>query len=271
MIFPLAEENLRQFWAHSKPTSVMFHRYLEEMLGVAEALSFIHNDLKTEDSRPVIACHMDLKPENILIMKDNFSPKFTWKIADFGLSYFRRKESKLELPPIPEFRTYQPPECQSNILQPRSYDIWSLGCIFSECAAWLIKGSDAIQNFAEDRLNDVPFSDLNFRDDYFFTLVTNESLNSFGAITRPAVINWIEDLDHDPKCSKAISNLLHLVKNDLLQVNPSRRLNASDLSRRLRLIHRLQLVDCTAKEALELDARPVSSFILKEQITENGD
>lgn len=247
MIFPLAEENLRQFCARSTSSLSVSHWCLKEMMGIAEALSFIHNNLETEDSRPMIGWHMDLKPENILIMKDNFTSKNIWKISDFGLSVIRPKASRLELPPNPGVGTYEPPECQLNLPLSRSCDIWSLGCIFLECALWIIKGWDAILTFAEDRLSDVSIPGINFRDDYFFTLIYNELSKTLTAITRPAVVKCIEDLAQDPKCSEAISSLLALVKYGQLQVNQSKRLEAYRLSQRLQLIYH------TTKEYLEPD------------------
>ncbi|KAL9071966.1 MAG: hypothetical protein Q9161_003898 [Pseudevernia consocians] len=237
MILPLAEENLRQFWAHSKPSLAASVWCLQEMTGIATALSYLHNDLLTQDSRPMIGYHFDLKPENILIGTDSPSAHRRWMISDFGLSQLHPKESRRELPPHPGLGTYEPPECQLGLSQSQAYDIWSLGCIYLECAAWSMKGSDAIDAFAEDRLNDVEVSGNIFKDDYFFTLELNESLTPVGAMTRPAVTAWIQDLESDPNCTEQILNLLHLIAYGLLQVDQRKRLNATGLSQRLLLIH----------------------------------
>ena len=180
---------------------------------------------------------MDIKPENILICADAFSGFGIWKISDFGASYLHPKESKQELSPHPGLGTYEPPECQLDLPQTQAYDLWSLGCIFLECTAWLMIGSDAIDKFAEDRLNDVKVSGNMFKDDYFFTLEFNESSTPVRAMTRPAVIKWIRALESDPNCNEAVSGLLHLIENGLLQVDQSKRLKANYLSQRLELIH----------------------------------
>jgi serine/threonine protein kinase len=252
MIFPLAKENLRQFWVHENPSSVTPEWCLEEMAGIATALSYLHNDLVTQDSRPMSGWHMDLKPENILVEKDPSASKLTFKISDFGSSYIYPKGSRLELPPHPGLGTYEPPECQLNLPQSQAYDIWSLGCVFLECLIWLMKGSNAIEAFAEDRLNHVTVSDTNLRDDCFFTLESDKPSESLRAITRPAVIKWIDDLDHDAKCSEEISLLLHLIKSGLLQVDQSRRLKADHLSQEMELLHD------TVKRFLESD--PIESL-----------
>lgn len=233
IILPLAEENLRQFWARANPTSVVSHWCLEQMAGIATALSYLHNDLLTQDSRPMRGYHMDLKPENILLYEDSSAAQSVWKISDFGSSYLHPKTSRQELPPHPGLGTYEPPECQLDLPQSQAYDIWSFGCIFLECAAYLMKGPDSIEAFAKDRLNDVEVSGTIFKDDYFFTLEFNESFDPLRATIRPAVLKWIRELERDPSCSEELSGLLNLIKKGLLQVEQSRRLKAGDLSQRL--------------------------------------
>lgn len=238
IIFPLAEENLRQFWANTTPSSVTSHWYLQQMTGIATALDYLHNDLLAQDSSPLSGYHHDIKPENILVFVDG-SSAHRFKISDFGASYLYPKESRQELPPHPGLGTYEPPECQLDLPQSQAYDVWSLGCIFLECLTWLMKGSSAIEDFAEDRLNDVEICGNMFKDDYFFTLEFNESYTPVRAMTRPAVIKWIRALERDAKCIEAIPGLLHLIENGLLQVDQSKRLQARILSQRLELIQRV--------------------------------
>ena len=235
MILPLAEKNLRQFWAHTNPSSVESCWYLGQIGGLGAALAYLHNDLLTQDSRPLSCCHLDIKPENILVFQSDSGAETIWKISDFGSSYLQ--ESRKDLPPHPGHGTYEPPECQLDLPQSQAYDIWSLGCTFLECVAWLMKGSDAIDAFAEDRLNDMEVSGNTFKGDYFFTLELDKSFEPLRATTRHAVLQWIRDLERDPNCSEAISALLSLIKNGLLQVDQSRRLKASYLSQRLELIY----------------------------------
>ena len=224
MILPLAEENMRQFWAHSQPASFTSEWCLDEMAGVSSGLSTLHQ---------AAGWHNDLKPENILVFKDGRPNKYFFRISDFGISYVHPRGSKLELPPHPGTGTYEPPECQMNQKQSQKYDIWSLGCIFLELLIWALKGSDAIGSFADDRLKDTPASDDNFRNDYFFSLEVNKESTPFGVQTRPAVLRWIESLDRDPNCGPAISEALHLLRDSLLQVEQGRRLEAGQVSERL--------------------------------------
>lgn len=265
MIFPLAEGDLRQFWAHANPSSVSFHQYLQQMTGIATAISYLHNDLLEQGSRYIWGAHMDLKPANILIMTDPSSACGRWEISDFGFSYLKPKDSGQELPPHPGLGTYEPPECQLNLPQSRAYDIWSLGCVFLECLIWRMRGLGAIDAFGEDRLNDVEVSGNMFKDDYFFTLEFDETFTPIGATTRPAVIKWIQDLERDPKCSKATSELLHLIQNELLQVDQSKRLNAIFLSQRLQRVHQ------SAKHSFESRSQSISESTSEAQVTEIED
>lgn len=237
MILPLAEENLRQLWTRASPSSFTSHWFFQQMSGLANALAYLHNDLLAQGSRPLNGYHMDLKPENILILRDSSTIHGRWIISDFGASYLHLKESRQELPPHPGLGTYEPPECQLNLPQTQAYDVWSLGCIFLECAIWLIKGSGAVDTFAADRLNDVEISGNNFKDDYFFSLEFNESSTPVGAMTRPAVIKWIRDLERDPTCREAVYGLLHLIEHGLLQVDQSKRLKADKVRQEADFIH----------------------------------
>ena len=236
MIFPLAVKNLRQLWLHENPSTDAFHWCLQQMTGTADALSYLHNGLLAQDSHAMIGYHHDLKPENILITKDASSLRLCWKLSDFGSAYLQPKDSGQELPSYPGLGTYEPPECQLELPQSRAYDIWSLGCIFLECIVWAMKGSNAIDAFAEDRLNDRKAFDNNFRDDYFFTLEYSESFTPVGALTRLAVTNWIQDLERHPKCDEAISALLQMIRNGLLQVDQNTRLKANYLAASMKLI-----------------------------------
>jgi hypothetical protein len=129
-----------------------------------------------------------------------------------------------------------------------------------------MKGSDAIEAFAEDRLNHVAVSGTNLRDDCFSTLESDKPSESLKAIARPAVIEWIDDLDHDTKCSEEISLLLYLIKSGLLQLDHSRRLKADHLSQVIELIHD------NAKRFLESDPpQSLPQLTSNAQITELED
>ena len=233
MILPLAVGNLREFWAEKQPSSVESCWYLQQMSGLPNALSYIHNDFVAQDSRPMIGYHFDLKPENVLFEAESPLGLSRFVLSDFGVSHFQSEGTEHDLPPHPGTGTYEPLECHLDLAQSRAYDIWSLGCIFLECAARLSRGSSAIDAFAEDRLQDARSSGNSLIDDYFFTLDYDEKFMPTRAVTRTSVTKWIEDLERDPNCSKAMTEVLHLIQRGLLQVNPNERLKAKHLSERL--------------------------------------
>lgn len=119
LIFPLAEEDLGHFWAHSRPSSSTSSWCLEQMAGLSTGLSTLHD---------AAGWYFDLKPENVLVFRD-FPSRGLWKISDFGTSYVHQRDSKLELSSYPGTGKYEPPGCQLNLQQSQKYDIWSLGCM----------------------------------------------------------------------------------------------------------------------------------------------
>ena len=236
IILPLAEADLRHFWAATEPASIELSWCLQEMAGMTEALSHIHNSTLTRDFRPLHGFHMDLKPKNILIMKDEVSGHRSWNICDFSLSCFYLKDTDKKVSTKSGPGTYEPPERPLERPQSQASDIWSLGCVFAECVSWLIRGSSAIDDFAEARLNDLQTLSSNFRDDHFFSLNFDNSLDPVGAVVRPAVKTWFRELENDPKCHEPIRQLLHLIEHSILVADPKQRLNAKELHVLLKII-----------------------------------
>ncbi|KAH8905747.1 hypothetical protein BR93DRAFT_928328 [Coniochaeta sp. PMI_546] len=80
----------------------------------------------------------------------------TLKLADFGQAelnseWSRSKHRKDLAHPI----TYRAPEFDIKPYITRaSYDLWSLGCMYSEFVAWAIGGPDSVDSFAQSRKSD---------------------------------------------------------------------------------------------------------------------
>src|SRR5439155_4315316 len=106
----------------------------------------------------------------------------------------------------------------------RSYDIWSLGCLFLEFITWLLKGSAEISGFADFRGR---LSSIGINEDNFFTIINDE------AVVREKVIDWVSQLHEDKKCSKLIHDLLDLTMEKLLVVDSKERISAKELSEKL--------------------------------------
>ena len=257
-LFPLAEENLRQFWRHSTFTDPAHqYGYFQQMAGLASAISSIHNLLPLENAKPAsqgvrghkashYGYHNDIKPENILVSLSDPSamagvPQVRWVLADFGFGGIYTKGYELDHSHYTASGTYQAPECQvSNFTktplkasQYQGSDIFSLGCVFLEVAIWMTQGPSALERFGSERSGDSGIPAVLVRDDNFFTLRYNAASEPIGADMRPVVQDWIEGLQRDPTNSDACAELLLLIKNGLLQVDGNHRLKAKDVHERL--------------------------------------
>ncbi|KAK9770031.1 putative Kinase-like domain-containing protein [Seiridium cardinale] len=107
--------------------------------------------------------HQDFKPQNILIVKDASSRyEFYPKVADFGCSYVR-KDPQGPSPDRHGNPTYSAPECSHHasdlhmgpdIFTPAA-DIFALGCILSEVAAWVNEGMDMVETYRVMRAEEI--------------------------------------------------------------------------------------------------------------------
>jgi len=123
---------------------------------------------------PRLVCcrHGDIKPENILWFPDPVRGSTrgmgVLKITDFGTAEVAEKD---ETPwkRAPNSLMYCPPEVEVPLdgLLRTSYDIWGLGCVFLEFAAWYFGGWKGIESFLDERLQ-VNNSFHQFRTGTFF-------------------------------------------------------------------------------------------------------
>ena len=116
----------------------------------------------------------------------------------------------------------------------RAYDIWSLGCIYLEFITWLLKGSAAIDNFADYRGATNSGIENEINDDNFFTIVKEDGLRK--AHIREGVTTWSDELHSHKNCSALIHDILDLIMSSLLVIEVDRRITASRLRIELRLI-----------------------------------
>ncbi|KAM3075309.1 hypothetical protein ACMFMG_007249 [Clarireedia jacksonii] len=253
LMFPWAQGNLRKYWEeNAKPnfdeSTVMWS--LEQMTGITNALMRVHNfspsfqqnveggvrltetaKLTVKKGEEKFGRHGDIKPENILWFEHtskNYPGVGVLKLADFGLGRFHGRESRSGLSPsgIKNSPTYEPPECQLHRPVSRSYDIWSLGCVFLEFITWLIRGNEQIEGFSEFRgTKNVHGID----DDNFFTIL-NPGSPTMDATVRKQVEDWVLQLHEHERCSKLIHELLDTIMGDLLVINSSSRITADKLN-----------------------------------------
>lgn len=178
----------------------------EQCCGIADGLSTIHEydasmESKNHQSRPssvpammqqLYGRHGDIKPQNILWFPDpaNESSRGTLKITDFGLTKFSSSHSKsYELgAKLATSPTYRPPEYDlEDGLVGRSYDIWTLGCLYLEHITWLLGGWALVEDFTKKRQAlDPRWHDIHT--DTFFEIVSCKLTNhTLGAMVKPQV------------------------------------------------------------------------------------
>lgn len=146
----------------------------EQLIGLASALQSIHEADQNKKGEKLFGRHGDLKPENILWFPSDGNDASlghgTLKIADLGLTRFSHTEEPQSVgDSIPFTAAYRPPELddvEGHIS--RSYDIWSLGCVYLEVLIWYLQGKESLDEFRRQRLANDP--SLGFTSATFFTI-----------------------------------------------------------------------------------------------------
>ncbi|RYO86107.1 hypothetical protein DL762_004902 [Monosporascus cannonballus] len=150
---PSAAEDIEQFW--------------RSLFGVLNGLQSIHQWMEPGDDSPIRGIHEDIKPDNILLFKGRSGSAydFTPKVADFGLfSHVRQsKASSSEATGLDNHgnQRFSSPECSHNTARmskgpnwiTSKADIFSLGALFSDCAAWIAGGRELQAKYLKKRLS----------------------------------------------------------------------------------------------------------------------
>ena len=132
MIYPRAEMDLAKWMATARPSHWEDRRVCigDIMSSLISGLAYIHQSING-----VIAFHHDIKPANVLQFLEN--GREVWKICDFGTSRLKLVENGTGTRSRDGTNEYAPPEVHQStkeVLLGRSWDVWSLACIFLELA-----------------------------------------------------------------------------------------------------------------------------------------
>ncbi|KAH0539072.1 hypothetical protein FGG08_004370 [Glutinoglossum americanum] len=119
--------------------------------------------------------YQDIKPSNIFVKSDTTSPLgLRFILADLGLSHFKSKipsQNDVADKDTRGTRTCGDPKCYRSddvidriaLKVKQKVDIWSLACVFSISATWVLRGHDGIIKFRQLRMEETAKID-GFRD-----------------------------------------------------------------------------------------------------------
>jgi serine/threonine protein kinase len=163
LIFHWADANLRGYWRKINPRPSFDPQTVlwvaSQCLGIADGLSAIHRyeEETARGSKPSesFGYHGDIKPENVLWFASHDEGTMgKLQLADFGLPSDVLDDLKTPTSKLARLRAYQPPESDLEGWNVgRSYDIWTLGCLYLEFITWLLGGWDLLDAFEFTRLS----------------------------------------------------------------------------------------------------------------------
>ncbi|KAK8107550.1 uncharacterized protein PG998_009563, partial [Apiospora kogelbergensis] len=222
---PSAFETIIEFW--------------EALFKVAEAVEKIHNleaHRERGDSVRYNGWHADLKPDNILRVHGEF------KLVDLGFAKFRMKDETgvepktiltgltetygkgLRAPETDTKRRGRPRGTTTDYTQ--KIDIWSLGCVFSVAATWVILGRQGVFVYEKLRLNAIKkLGDSHSGRQPSASDAFHDGQEVLGAVTA-----WHNHLRSSVRKSDTItSRILDLIDIEMLKKEPRERLPSVDL------------------------------------------
>ncbi|ERF73563.1 hypothetical protein EPUS_07497 [Endocarpon pusillum Z07020] len=219
--------------------------FWHDLFLVAEAIRDIHEF--TDSSGGVVkeyhGWHADIKPANILNVHGEF------KLADPGFARFERrgdrnKGGKDDMILLGVTETFGAPECyvaqRSNSRQgkfvrgSRSIDIWSLGCVFSVTATWVVYGNQGLEQFAELRSAAINRISPNRTTSQEAGIVIGSDCFHDGQAVLEDVLHWHKFLRRGIRGSDTITGqVLQLVEEKMLLKDASSRISAQDLCEEL--------------------------------------
>lgn len=234
LVFPWADVDLRDYWKRIPPEQIDDQKVLwslKQMTGLASALSLIHGFQLPDERQPGrdFGRHGDLKAENIV-----WFPSYPGctdsdgilQITDLGLASLRSlgSVSDSDLAGKLGTKTYMPPDTLRNLRISRTWDIWSLGCLYLEFITWIVLGFHAIIEFAELRgAEDDERDDIST--DHFFTADLGD--------VRESVKTWVTRLSEDERCSDMLYDLLCLIMRKMIRIEPNDRIDSQQLHQEL--------------------------------------
>lgn len=188
--------------------------------------------------------HADIKPENIIYVRGKY------KLADPGFARFKKVQDKGTLPRAPVrggTNTYGAPEVLRQATVHQTIDTWSLGCVFSMAATWIIMGYQGIRQYQIVREKALATMLKSIREDDHPLLTSHRlkanakpgKLDCFhnGVEALEEVTSWHKYLrDSVRKTDPITEAVLDLIDKKMLLGAPEGRINSGDLCEELKRI-----------------------------------
>ncbi|KAF2969201.1 hypothetical protein GQX73_g4307 [Xylaria multiplex] len=240
LIFPWATHDLGSYWEKVRPAPdpsdpELVRWVCKQLWNLSDAVRHIHSldeDRKVPEDERLYGRHGDLKAENILWYKSE-TGFGNLVITDMGLSKTHRFESRTYVPKREVMATprYRPPEVEyENGIMGRTFDIWTLGCIFLEFLCWLHRGFEGLQGMENDMM--APSIRKRSETNEYFEWVCAEDAGCFAIRVKKVVTKLIETLRSD--CSEFTYNLLDIIEHQMLVVDRNDRISAVELAEKMR-------------------------------------
>jgi serine/threonine protein kinase len=229
---------------------------LVQFSGVVRGVEFLHRDVKSRNGVRDSCFHLDLKPKNILVLNIGKGDEI-FKISDFSISRYKNqiqylgKLRDLSLRDMSttallgDGATCLAPEAFGSGRVSASNDVWHLGCVLCMFIAWLHRGPKGLQDFHESRYSKEQMADWFFSsaeqqeppsdtETEYYREAPNGTYSFFRLSFE--VENWLDQLLKLTKGSPEAdiySDLVKLLKSDLLIAEPRKRAKVENVRERL--------------------------------------
>lgn len=269
ILLEYGESDLTEYFADNLPPYFQpeVEAFYKELFLVADAVKSIHNYKINEGGRVMefAGWHADIKPDNILTVQGRF------KLADPGFVKFVRKSGQdPEEVLLGGTATYGAPERlrangDPNFRFSQSIDTWSLGCVFSIAATWVVLGYQGTLQYSKvrrkaieklvqqysSRSADLPSKAYLINGDYFHD----------GSEVLPDILKWHNVLRSVLRRTDHVTHLLlDLVDGKMLLGDPKQRIAADKVCEELDLIikraasqQRVKVPESISSYLLEVD------------------
>ncbi|KAK8090365.1 Cyclin-dependent kinase 1 [Apiospora hydei] len=181
-LFPHADCDLLAYWEsiQREPLAkIEYKKWVSRQLcGITSAVRTLHAGSVTTEGERRYCRHGDIRPENILWFRSDTDKYGILVLSDMGVSTFNRTVSRSKKPAIyvAQIPGYHPPE---SVLAggevDRTFDVWSLGCVYLEMMAWALGGYQYLREFREARVFE---PNTHVQSDIFYKI---EIIDSMGA------------------------------------------------------------------------------------------